>query len=143
MSQKKSAKPGRGAASPVDIDSAFTTVLGYLNFSGGAPDSTFLRQLDLLAQQVDFADTWQPLREMLSGKLSEVEGSSSTFSDVTQARGVIDVVFDSLLPAYRDFHADLLFHLEEDEHQNPFFLGRCFEAVLAQGGPVRIVAVLG
>lgn len=135
MSQKKSAKPGRGAASPVDIDSAFTTVLGYLNFSGGAPDSTFLRQLDLLAQQVDFADTWQPLREMLSGKLSEVEGSSSTFSDVTQARGVIDVVFDSLLPAYRDFHADLLFHLEEDEHQNPFFLGRCFEAVLAQGGP--------
>ena len=59
-----------------DIDAAFTAVLGYLNFSGGAPDSTFLRQLDLLASQTDFADSWQPLREVLTGKLDELKGLS-------------------------------------------------------------------
>ena len=135
MPQNESENPVGKSAGPVDIDTAFNTVLGYLNFSGGAPDATFLRHLNQLAEHSGFADGWQPLRELLSGKLSEVAGSSSTFSDVTQARSVIDLVLDSLVPAYRDFHADLLFHLEEGEHQNPFFLGRCFEAVLAQGGP--------
>jgi hypothetical protein len=135
MSQNESENPGGESAGPVDIDTAFNTVLGYLNFSGGAPDSTFLRSLNTLAVESGFADGWQPLRELLSTKLDEVEGSSPTFSDVAQARSVITIVFDSLLPAYQDFHADLLFHLEELDHQNPFFLGRCFEAVLAQGGP--------
>ena len=92
--------PGEENRPDNDIDAAFTAVLGYLNFSGGAADSTFLRQLDLLASQTDFADSWQPLRELLTKKLNELKGSSPTFSDIGQARSVIDLVFDSLLPAY-------------------------------------------
>lgn len=137
MSQNQSESPDEAAGSlpDSDIDAAFTTVLGYLNFSGGAQDSTFLRQLDLLATRTDFAESWQPLRELLSSQLDRLEGASSTFSDTSQARRIIELVFDSLLPAYRDFHADLLFHLPDNSHQNTFFLGRCFEAALAQGGP--------
>jgi hypothetical protein len=39
------------------------------------------------------------------------------------------------LPAYREHHRDLLFHLRDEEFQQPFFLAKVFEAVLEQGGP--------
>ena len=49
-----------------------------------------------------------------------------------------------MLPAYRQFHRDLLWHQSDAELWRPLFLGRAFEAILAQGGPwdetERIVA---
>src|SRR5690606_34402799 len=47
-------------------------------------------------------------------------------------------------PAYREHHRDLLFHLDVEDYENPFFLGRLFQAVIQQGMPwserERIVA---
>jgi hypothetical protein len=40
-----------------------------------------------------------------------------------------------LLPAYREFHRDLLYHQCEAFLWSPFFIGRAFEALLVQGGP--------
>ena len=45
------------------------------------------------------------------------------------------LVFDQVIPAYRKFHADLLFQLEDAVFHQPFFLARVFEAVLNQRGP--------
>jgi hypothetical protein len=45
------------------------------------------------------------------------------------------LVFEGLLPAYRQFHRDLLFHQTEESLFQPFFLGRACQAVLQQGPP--------
>lgn len=130
MSQRND--PGTSAP---NRESAFTKVLGYLNFSSGKSDVDFLSQLNQLAADVGFAGSWQPLRTSLEKKLAELTGSSPAFSDAAQASTVIQLVFDSLLPAYREHHQDLFFHLSGTDLLNPFFLGRCFEATLEQGSP--------
>jgi hypothetical protein len=40
-----------------------------------------------------------------------------------------------LLPAYRAFHRDLLWHQSDRELWRPLFVGRACEAILSQGGP--------
>ena len=61
--------------------------------------------------------------------------SSSAFGDVSQARSVVRLLRDHLMPAYRAFHRDLLWHQPDRELWRPLFLGRAFEAILSQGGP--------
>ncbi|MBI1310900.1 hypothetical protein GC176_06290 [bacterium] len=125
-----------GLALPsADLDAAFTKVLGYLNFSGGKADPAFLAALDQVAVDSGFAESWSPLSTALLDRLASLKSDNAAFSDSSQAEAVIRFVFDTLVPAYQSFHADLLFHLQPAELQNTFFLGRCFEAALEQGGP--------
>jgi hypothetical protein len=121
--------------SPSDLDEAYTKVLGYLNFSNGKSDVDFLGQLNRLAIHCDVESSWEPLRTALAERLEKLAGSSPAFSDAAQASAALAITIDSLLPAYQKYHADLLFHLEPTDFANPLFLGRCFEAVLEQGGP--------
>ncbi len=67
--------------------------------------------------------------------MQAVRGTSDAFRQVEQAEAVLGLVFDAALPAYREFHRDLLFHQTEDSLFQPFFIGRVCEAVLQQGGP--------
>jgi hypothetical protein len=124
-----------GTPSPSELDEAFTKVLGYLNFSNGKFDPDFFGQLNLIADQCGSETSWEGLQNALTEQLDQLTGSSPAFSDAAQASAAISITIDSLLPAYRKFHSDLLFHLEPSDFVNPFFLGRCFEAVLEQGGP--------
>ena len=48
---------------------------------------------------------------------------------------MLGLVFDAFLPAYPQFHRDLLFHQTDEALFQPFFIGRACEAVLQQGGP--------
>ena len=48
---------------------------------------------------------------------------------------MLELVFDQALPAYREFHRDLLFHQTDASLFRPFFVGRVCEAVLRQGPP--------
>ena len=48
---------------------------------------------------------------------------------------MIRLVFAGVLPAYRQHHRDLLFHLSDAELLRPMFIGRVAEAVLAEGPP--------
>ncbi len=57
------------------------------------------------------------------------------FRENTQGSQVLELVWSKLLPAYLDFHRDLLFHQEPEALLNGFFLGKAIEAVLVQGGP--------
>ena len=76
-----------------------------------------------------------PRRTCCGAELKTIRGATDAFRQVDQAEAVLGLVFDAALPAYREFHRDLLFHQTEETLFQPFFLGRVCEAVLQQGGP--------
>lgn len=106
-------------------------VLGYLNFSGGRPDPSFQRLVNDLVERF----TWKKLAPTLLKALSQLEQEAPAFEDSRQARAVITLAFEHVLPAYREFHRDLFFHLSDEDFQQPFFLARVWEVLLEQGGP--------
>lgn len=123
-------------------------ILGYVNFSSGASDPRFLKNLNELFGSVDAAGrprgrkakaseppTWRLLGDLLLAAVGRVQGTSEAFRQVVQAEAVLRLVFDRALPAYRDHHRDLLFHQTDEFLFQPFFLGRLCENVLAQGPP--------
>jgi hypothetical protein len=134
-------------------------VLGYLNFSSGASEPRFLENLNRLFGKVAgarstgggkrdspiFANAkigtgpektaWRVLGDLLRAELQGAHATSEAFRHTEQAEAVLQLVFEQVLPAYREFHADLLFHQTEETLFQPFFIGRVCEAVLRQGGP--------
>jgi hypothetical protein len=115
-------------------------LLGYLNFSDGRPDARWQKQLnDAYAYLADHgvAAPWQVLYEWLRTRLVTLQESGAKgFKEVGQARAVLKLAFVRVLAAYRAHHADLLFHLSDQEIYQPYFLARVCEAVLAERGDV-------
>lgn len=110
--------------------------LGYLNLSSGNDDTSFLHNLNLIWKELPEEESRaQRLKEVLLHSLQEMPAGEGAFADATQAELVINCGVDEVLPAYREFHRDLLFHLDTEDFENPFFLGKIFQAVLLQGGP--------
>ncbi|MCA9024086.1 MAG: hypothetical protein KDA86_02615 [Planctomycetaceae bacterium] len=118
-----------------DRATAAREILGHLNFSTGKPEPAFHRNLDLLCSEVGTVDRPVRLQKRLRTELEALRGASPAFADCTQAEAVIDLTLGACLAAYRSHHADLLFHLQPQEFEAPFLLGRMFEAVLQQGEP--------
>ncbi|MCX7699413.1 MAG: hypothetical protein N2039_00905, partial [Gemmataceae bacterium] len=114
-------------------------LLGWLNFSDGRPDPKWQRQWDdtfAQAAQWDAPRPWEVVRGWLTEELDRLErGGGAAFRDTTQARAALELVFDHVLPAYRQHHADWLGRLPDDELFTPFFVARVAEAVLQQGSP--------
>ncbi len=111
-------------------------ILGYLNFSSGAPDPQFLASLNELFLRVAGDESpWRSAITLLEDELPRLQERSSTFADIAQAQAVLRLLRDEFLPAYREFHADLLFHQSESALFRPFFIGRACEAILHQGAP--------
>ncbi|MEM8864123.1 MAG: hypothetical protein AAGF31_01095 [Planctomycetota bacterium] len=127
------------APQPAEYVGLLDKIAGYLNFSEGAPDANFLRNIsDLYAiveQRDGQADTVTVIATDLLARLEELQPAGGAFADTTQARGVLQLVTEQFRPAYREFHRDLLWHRRPSELWRPYFLGRVFEAVLAQGPP--------
>jgi len=120
-------------------------VLGYLNFSSGNPDCSFLGSLNQLcgiiqknARVQGTEETKRPLWDVLSGllkdRLKTLQSETTTFAQAEQVEGVLATVAETLV-GYLKFHSDLLFHFTQEELQSPLFLGRVCEAVLQQGAP--------
>ncbi|MEX2173627.1 MAG: hypothetical protein WD872_04645 [Pirellulaceae bacterium] len=118
---------------------ALEQVLGYLNFSSGAADPQFLANLNALFEWVESRNEgvplWLAVSRLLTDGLRDLESQSPAFQDARQASAVLELVFDRALPAYREFHKDLLFHQTDVSLFRPFFIGRVCEAVLRQGPP--------
>ncbi|MDB4742924.1 hypothetical protein OAF98_00435 [Planctomicrobium sp.] len=111
-------------------------VLGYLNFSSGNDDSAFLKNLNSIWSSLSAESSkLQQVYVGLTDCLTQLHETENAFSEVTQANSVIDLAIQNLMPAYREFHRDLLFHIEPEELENPFFLGKLFQVVLQQGLP--------
>lgn len=118
-----------------DDETALREILGYLNFSSGAADTRLQQNLNRLHAHLATGFPSPPLRRMLDDCLSRLEREVSAFKNSDQAKSAISLVFDRVLPAYRAYHADLLFHVPDDEFLQPFFVARVVEATLSQGGP--------
>jgi hypothetical protein len=114
-------------------------LLGWINFSDGRPDPKWQRQLDDAYDAVmgeGVKQPWEALRAWLLAELDGLERSgNAAFRDCSQARAVIQLVFDEVLPAYRQHHSDLLGHLSDADQFTAFFVARVFEATLSQGSP--------
>ncbi|HYT89808.1 MAG TPA: hypothetical protein VEL76_13955, partial [Gemmataceae bacterium] len=113
-------------------------ILGYLNFSAGKPDARCQKQIDDAFAALDRGtpQPWLALRDRLRSELAALKAAgTSAFQDTTQAEAVVRLMFDRLLPAYRQHHADLLAHQGEHDLFQSGFLARALEAILAQGGP--------
>ncbi len=119
-------------------------VLGYLNFSSGSFDPAAWRALNDLfaavetlpgdegaavAEQPEAAAT---VAGLLRRRLGDLEAAEPAFRQAAQARAAIDLVFDQLPTAYREFHADLLEHQPTGAIERPFFLMAAAQAVLAE-----------
>jgi hypothetical protein len=126
------------------MDPLWEQILGYLNFSAGKPDPVFQRNLDRLWRGLapENEPAWQRLGRECHEQLDRLAITSPALSDATQARGALKAIFEHLIPLYRQHHGDLLFHQDDETLFNSFFVARCAEAVLTQGGPWEEPAVV-
>ncbi|MDR1924155.1 MAG: hypothetical protein LBQ66_07250 [Planctomycetaceae bacterium] len=72
---------------------------------------------------------------LIESGLAELACESKTFRVDDQAGQVLNLVAKHLLPEYRKFHEDILFHQSNEILFNPFFLAKAFETVIRQGSP--------
>ncbi len=126
----------------LDVRTLAQEILGYLNFSSGATDVKFLKNLSDLFGALDRSGekdlpAWRRLGDFLREQLEILHHDSSTFRAAEQADAVLNILFEMVLPGYREYHRDLLFHQSDAQLLQPFFIGRAAEAVLRQGGPWR------
>jgi hypothetical protein len=111
---------------------------GYLNFSAGVSDPLTLAAWNEAYRHATHENPlsgppgWLVLKDWLIETLAHLHQTAPAFRDVTQARNVVQWLWSELLPAYLDFHRDLLFHQEPELLFNGFFLARCAEALLLE-----------
>ncbi|MEZ6133969.1 MAG: hypothetical protein R3C53_03565 [Pirellulaceae bacterium] len=123
------------------FDEDLLQVLGYLNFSSGKIDSKTLASINRLYADAlpggpyEGMPAWLQIQLWLQDALAKISEVNPAFADIEQAAAVIELAWLNLLPAYLDFHRDLLFHQEAEGIFNGFFLGKAIEAVLLQGSP--------
>lgn len=108
-------------------------LLGYLNFSQGAPSARFRVCLNQLFRSSELTGSPQSLRDYLLEQTRRLAGSGeAAFADPGQALSVVGVVLDRVLPAYRIHHQDLLGHLGESDFFSPLLLAKMFESLLSE-----------
>ena len=129
-----------------DGQQALEQTLGYLNFSSGAPDTQFLSNVNLLFELIEQQESqkksgrsssepvWRQLVQLWRDRLTDLEDETATFQDSTQARSVVDLL-EHVVPEFRKFHRDLMFHHTDSTLMLPYYVGRILESILQQGGP--------
>ncbi len=114
-------------------------MVGYINFSSGTSDPKFLKNLNeffrSLVCESGSCDPLEKLNGALKQTMDRLRAAGGAFADTAQAEAAVTILSNHLLPAYRQFHRDLLFHQQPSELWQPFFLGRAFEAILNQAPP--------
>ena len=130
----------RSANPDANMSALLEEAVGYLNFSSGASDPKFLRAVSAIFAKIECGcdQDRQPalvLCDWLEQRMNELSASASAFGDITQASSVVRLLRDHLLPEYKAFHRDLLWHQSDRELWRPLLLGRSFEAILSQGAP--------
>jgi hypothetical protein len=110
---------------------AFRELLGYLNFSDGTPGTSFQAALDGIFSGSNAPTDPQNLKDLLLVSLNDLQATDAPgFKDIAQATDAISTALDHILPAYRQHHSDLLFHLQDSDLFSAFFLARIFESTL-------------
>ncbi len=124
---------------PKTMSDALQRLAGYLNFSSGTSDCATLAAWNDVFRAASQGDplsgppAWLVVKDWLTETLDTLRRDQSAFKDSDQASRVIALLWSELLPAYLDFHRDLLFHQEPELLFNGFFIGRAAEELLAAG----------
>ncbi len=108
-------------------------ILGYLNFSSGAEDAAFLKQLDEVfdwLEQRKIRFPYTTAGEMLQKRLQQLRKTNLAFSDAQQADRAVRLLHEKVVPGYLKFHGFTLSHIHASHVINAFFLGRAAEATL-------------
>lgn len=121
-------------------ETALEEILGYLNFSSGRADPRVWRNFNEVFGQLEQSEIsaqqpWEQLRALLGKYLRHLQATKPAFAEIGQAEAVLTLAFDRVLPGYRHFHRDLLYHQTEAELLRPYFLARVCDVVLGVGGP--------
>jgi hypothetical protein len=134
MAARKKA-PANWTLPPTHFDAA-REALGYLNFSSGNSEPQFLRNLNSIWGILPATeDRRELLKQTLQQALTQLAATQPAFADSSQAKAVIEIGLETLYHAYREFHADLLFHLQDPDFDHPYFYAVLLESVLGQGAP--------
>jgi hypothetical protein len=118
-------------------------IIGYLNFAGGKFDPRFFAAVAEAYASVAASPSkgsapaaspqppiWRRFANWLRTEVAELQQANPAFQAVDQALVVAAATFDDVLPAYREFHRDLLFHQADDDLFRPFFIARALQTVL-------------
>ncbi|MDD3587889.1 MAG: hypothetical protein PHQ75_11975, partial [Thermoguttaceae bacterium] len=117
---------------------AIRVILGYLNFSSGNHEPRFWSAWNTLFSVLSAAKSTSqadPLwRQAISQLLSELDTLAQTdevFRSSERAKFVLVCLQEHVIPEYRKFHADLLYHQVDDLLFNSFFLAKTCERILS------------
>ena len=131
----------------VDRQKAIEQIIGYLNFSSGAPDSAFVRNLDSMfavcppSETAVYETVLQELMiaaQQLSGANgggANGGGANEAFRSTEQATAVLRLALDRIIPSYLHHHEALLFHQSPDFLLNSFFTAKVLQGILRAGPP--------
>ena len=132
----------RSANEKEHLQLAAEQVLGYLNLSSGAYAPILYSGINTLFCSPPNKDVsggvppWRGLIGRLRQELDRLcDAEQTAFRDSHQARSILSLVEDQVLPGYLEFHSELLFHRDESAIFNPFFIARAMQAVLQAGPP--------
>ncbi len=123
---------------PDFMSDALRRLAGCLNFSSGKSDAATMTAWNTVYEVASRGDpltgppSWLVVKDWLTETLSTLQTEDSAFRDITQARRVIRLLWSELLPAYMDFHRDLLFHQQPELLFNGFFLAIAANAILTE-----------
>ncbi len=116
------------------LPDASRELLGYLNFSDGTSATALQQSFNRMFLEKDAPESIEALQASLLEQLQTLQKSGVPgFHDVSQAVSAVKTALQQVLPAYRKFHADLLFHLRDEDFFSPLFLARIFETTLRSG----------
>ncbi|TWU04973.1 hypothetical protein [Stieleria varia] len=121
---------------PQSLRESLQRLAGYLNFSSGSKDPAIAATWNQVYELASRGDpltglpAWLVVKDWLVETLEELRQEKPAFSDISQSLRIVRLLWIELLPAYLDFHRDLLFHQEPEVVFNGFFMGVAAEAIL-------------
>lgn len=124
---------------PESLSETLRRLAGYVNFSSGNSDPATLAAWNdvygaaVMGDPMSGPPAWLVVKDWICASLEELRTEQEAFQDCRQATRVIHLLWSELLPAYLDFHRDLLFHQEPEQLFNGFFMARAADALLAGG----------
>ncbi len=141
----KSNPAGEDWSAAVGLPSAKATeslrgIVGYLNFSSGPAPPATLAAWNIVHTEATAGDPlsgpapFLVMRFWVEQTIEQLQADSPAFANTARVRSLVPLLWSGLLPAYLDFHRDLLFHQPPEILFNGFMLGRCAEAILERIG---------
>ncbi|MDO4587057.1 MAG: hypothetical protein Q4C95_07130 [Planctomycetia bacterium] len=122
---------------PVELNS-IRDILGYLNFSSGNYDPRFWTAWNMLFSfliENGSTTTWKDAAQLLNDELYKLSRTLEAFSNAERASFYLEKIFQIILPAYRKFHYDTLYHQPDEFLFNSFFIARVSEIALSYEPP--------